>query len=346
MQRTRMIVGAIAVLATAALSAQNITGLPRVSPHAQTTQKVGISTITVDYHRPSVNGREVFGTLVPYDAVWRAGANDNTTITFSDDATVEGEALAAGTYGLHMIPGAENWTIIFSNNSTSWGSFSYDEAEDALRVEVTAVEAPFQEQLSYGFDDVSANEATVYLHWADRKVPVTVAFDTPALAVAKINNDLRHLPGFNWQGWNSAANYCLQSGNDLEQGLEWSDRSIQLNRNAVNLFVKAGILNALERGDEGKETEQEAFDLASEQQVNAFGYNYLLQRNDVDRAIEIFQYNVDKNPESWNVYDSLAEAQAAKGDTGAAVANYKKAREMAPEAQHARIDGILAGLES
>ncbi len=345
--KNRITLVAVALLAWAAVaSAQNITGLPRVSPHAEVTQKVGISTVTVDYHRPSVNDREVFGTLVPFGAVWRAGANDNTTITFSDDLSVEGESLAAGTYGLHMLPGEEAWEIIFSNNSTSWGSFSYDETEDALRVSVNAeTSAVFNEQLSYGFEAVSATEGTLALHWADLKVPVKLSVDTPALAINKIKNDLRHLPGFNWQGWNSAANYCLQNGVDLEQGLAWSEQSINRNPNAVNLFVKAGILTALERVDEGKSTEQEAFELASEAQVNAFGYNYLFQRNDVDRALEIFQFNVDKNPESWNAHDSLAEALATKGDTEAAIANYRKALEMAPEAQHARIEGVLIGLE-
>src|SRR5262249_44033523 len=110
--------------------------LPRISQHGETSQTIGISTVTIKYSRPLANGREVWGKIVPYGKVWRSGANENTTITFSDDATIEGKALPAGTYGLHMIPDKDQWTIIFSKNSTSWGSFSYDQKEDALRVTV------------------------------------------------------------------------------------------------------------------------------------------------------------------------------------------------------------------
>src|SRR5262249_3783013 len=105
--------------------------LPRPSQRAQITQRVGITDITITYHRPLVNDRKVWDALVPYGKVWRAGANENTTITFSDPVTIEGKALDAGTYGLHMIPTADQWTIIFSKNSTSWGAFTYDQAEDA-----------------------------------------------------------------------------------------------------------------------------------------------------------------------------------------------------------------------
>ncbi len=347
MQLSRTWIAAIAILALAgAATAQNITGLPRVSPHAKAKQTVGLSTVSVDYHRPSVNDRDVWGALVPYDAVWRAGANDNTTITFSDDATVEGQPLAAGTYGLHMIPGEGDWTVIFSNNSTSWGSFSYDESEDALRVTVTPAEAAgFREQLVYGFDGVSDSEATLYLEWADLRVPVKVGFDTPTLAIRHIQNQLRHIPGFSWQGFNSAAAYCLRSGDDLEQGLAWADQSIGINSNPNNLFIKASLLNKMGRGEEAAEIESEVLALATEAQINGFGYNYLFQQSDIDSAIRMFQYNVEQHPESWNVYDSLAEAYAAKGETDIAIENYRKALEMAPEAQHQRIEGAIAGLE-
>ena len=348
MKLSRTWIVAIAILALAgAAAAQNITGLPRVSPHAKAKQTIGLSTVSVDYHRPSVNDREVWGTLVPFDAVWRAGANDNTTISFSDDATVEGQPLAAGTYGLHMIPGEGDWTVIFSTNSTSWGSFSYDEAEDALRVTVTPVGAAgFREQLAYGFDDVSDGEATLYLEWADLRVPVKVGFDTPSLAIQHIENQLRHIPGFTWQGFNSAAAYCLRSGNDLEKGLAWADRSIGINSNPNNLFIKANLLNKLGREEEAAEIESQVLASATEAQINGFGYNYLFQQQNPDAAIRMFQYNVDQHPESWNVYDSLAEGYAVKGETELAIENYRKALEMAPEDQHQRIEGALAGLEN
>jgi hypothetical protein len=111
--------------------------LPTLSQRAVVIQRIGLTDITIVYHEPYVGGREIWGKTVPYGKVWRAGANENTTITFADDVSIEGKPLPAGTYGLHVIPNADHWTIIFSKNSTSWGSFSYDEKEDALRVDVT-----------------------------------------------------------------------------------------------------------------------------------------------------------------------------------------------------------------
>ena len=131
-----------------------ILDLPRASQHAVVTQRIGITDVTINYHRPVVNKRKVWGGLVPYGDVWRAGANENTTIAFSDPVSVEGKTLPKGTYGLHMIPGENEWTVIFSKNSTSWGSFTYDQKEDALRVAVKPQSTDFHEALTYDFDDV------------------------------------------------------------------------------------------------------------------------------------------------------------------------------------------------
>lgn len=333
-----------ASLVTVPLAAQNIQGLPRVSPHAVLTQSVGISEITIDYHRPLVNDRDVWATLVPDGAVWRAGANDNTTITFSDDVKVEGKELAAGTYGLHMIPGEGSWAVIFSNNSTSWGSFSYDEAEDALRVDVEAGAAPFTEQLRYQFDEVGADQATVALVWEKVRVPFLVEVDTNSLVLAKVRNDLRHLPGFGWQGWNSAAAYCLRTGINEEEALGWAERSVSMNENATNLITQSGLLAKLDRADEASEVEGRAIAMASEAQLNQIGYRYLFQMQDNDRAIELFKQNVAAHPESWNTYDSLGEAYVARGDNELALQNYQKALEMAPDGQQSRVQGIVDGL--
>ena len=258
---------------------------------------------------------------------------------------IEGQELPAGTYGLHMIPTESDWSVIFSNNSTSWGSFSYDEAEDALRVETIPVEsATFEEQLRYGFDSVSDDSATITLHWANLTVPFTAELDTHGLALTKIRNDLRHLPGFNWQGWNSAANYCLQNDINHEEALEWAERSITMNENATNLMTKSGLFRQSGQETEAAAAEDRALGLADEAQTNAIGYNFLLQRNDLDKAIEIFERNVSDHPESWNVYDRLGEALATKGETAMAITNYAKALEMAPEAQQGRIKGVLEGL--
>ena len=134
--RALLVLEALLLLGSFGLAQSFVLDLPRPSQHAVITQRIGITDVTINYHRPMVNKRKVWGGLVPYGQVWRAGANENTTIKFTDPVTIEGKPLPAGAYGLHMIPGENEWTVIFSRNSTSWGSFTYNQAEDALRVTV------------------------------------------------------------------------------------------------------------------------------------------------------------------------------------------------------------------
>lgn len=348
--RPLTLLAVLALLAAAAWApapradAQPVT-LPRVSPHAVLSQTVGLTEVTIDYHRPSVNEREIWGGLVPYGQVWRAGANENTTITFSDPVRVEGRELAAGSYGLHVIPGEDEWVIAFSTVDTAWGSFTYDEAEDALRVTVAPEPAPFEEQLRYEVSDVDLDSATVALHWAGLRVPFGIEVDTPKVVTESLEAELRGIARFNWQSWAQAANWLSANDVDQEKALEWIDFSINQNPTVNNHFVKAQILNRLERTDEAAAVLAEAEGLASsEAEMNALGYGFL-QAGQVDKAIEIFQRNVDDHPGSWNVYDSLGEAHAAAGDTDRAVELYSKALEMAPEAQHPRIEGVLEQLQ-
>jgi hypothetical protein len=154
---------------------------------ASVTQRLGTDgDITIDYSRPGVKGRKIWGGLVPYGMnpgdkyskdkpyPWRAGANQNTTIEFKKDVLVEGKPLPAGKYGIHMIPGEKEWTVIFSKNNSAWGSFAYNQDEDALRVTVTPAKAPYQEWLMFGFDDLAGTSATAYLHWEELKVPLKI----------------------------------------------------------------------------------------------------------------------------------------------------------------------------
>ena len=334
---------ALVLTALPAVAQQNIQGLPNISQKQSITQTVGISQITVAYHRPLVKDRPLYGALVPYGQVWRAGANDNTTITFSDPVEVEGQPLAAGTYGLHMLPGENEWQILFSTNSTSWGSFSYDEAEDALRVSVKPEQAPHQEILQYEFDHLTTEAGTVALHWGELRVPFRVAFDTNELVVAKLRNDLRHQPGFSWMGFATAANYCLANDINLDEAMTWADRALAIQENFSTLQVKAGLLDQAGQGEEAVALLERALEGANERQVNALGYQFI-QRGMTEKAIEVFARNVADHPESWNVWDSLGEAQAAAGETRDAIANYEKALSLAPEAQKGRIEGLLAGL--
>src|ERR1700751_628923 len=215
--------------------------LPRISQHGVTTQTIGISTVTIDYSRPLAGSREVWGKTVPYGKVWRAGANENSTITFSDDVTIEGKPLPAGTYGLHMIPDKDQWTIIFSKDSTSWGSFSYDEKEDALRVTVKPHPAEMFEQLAYPFEDVKPDSAVATLRWEKRAVPFQIGVDVKAVVLRSIKNELRNVGGFTWGGFDGAAQWCLDNNYELEQAMKWEETSIQGEPRFENWETKSRI---------------------------------------------------------------------------------------------------------
>lgn len=162
----------------------------RQSQKSSVTQYVGVDTqITVKYSRPAVKGRVVWGNLVPYGLgtseryadgkpfPWRAGANENTTIELNNDVKIEGSALPAGKYSIHMIPSEVDWIIIFNKKSNQWGSFSYDESADALRVTVTPVEAPFEEFLTYRFGNITENSVVGFLHWEKLKIPFQITLN-------------------------------------------------------------------------------------------------------------------------------------------------------------------------
>ena len=335
------------VLLAAALpaAAQAPLTLPQPSPEASVGQTVGLTEISIHYHRPAVNKRKVWGELVPYGEVWRAGANENTTFTVSSPVKVEGKALAAGTYGLHVIPTEKEWTVVFSKMSNAWGSFSYDPKEDALRVTVTSAKAPFEERLSYSFADTSNRAATMVLRWEEIAVPVHIEVDTPSVVVESLRTQLRGLPRFSWQGWNGAAAYCLRNDVNLDEALEWSNRSIQMNENFQNLRTKAGLLEKKGDTKAAEALRAKSLPLATEVDMNLYGYQLLGDRK-FDEAIAVFRKNVKDHPKSWNTYDSLADAYLTKGDKKLAAEYYNQALAMTQdETQKKRISTILAGIK-
>src|SRR5262249_17936542 len=204
--------------------------------------------------------------------VWRAGANENTTISFSSPVKIDGKTLAAGTYGLHTIPTEKDWTIIFSKMSVAWGSFSYDEKEDALRIKATPKAlAASQERLGYTFDDPTAGSVTVALRWEKLEVPFKLEVDTPTVAMAAIRDQLRGLPRFGWVGWNQAARYWVQNGGDLAEAGQMVDRSIGIQETYQNLTTRAMILE--KKGDAAGATaaRNKAMSLATEVDINQRG---------------------------------------------------------------------------
>ena len=260
MKKIRLLVLFSSVLLVSSLSyAQTATGetlmldLPRASQHALVTQRIGITDITVNYHRPLVNGRQIWGKVVPYGQVWRAGANENTTITFSDPVTIEGQPLDKGTYGLHMIPGENQWTVIFSKDSTAWGSFSYKQEEDALRVNVKPQPAEAHNALAYDFDDVKPDSTVVTMSWDKVAVPFKVEVKVNDLVTASIHRHLYGLNQYYWEGWDDAAAYFLANKINLDEALKDEDQSIQAEERYDNLLNKSKILEAMGRKQDAED---------------------------------------------------------------------------------------------
>jgi hypothetical protein len=329
------------------LSNAQVPGLttPDVSPAASATQVVGLTEMTVTYNRPATNGRKVWGALVPYDQVWRAGANQNTTVSFSTPVTVNGTSLAAGTYGLHMIPSTGNWTVIFSRESGAWGSFSYDQKEDAARVIARPQIAEFQERLGFSFDEPTRDSVVLAMRWERVRLPIEIKIDVARTVLDNYRAQLRGLPRFGWQGWNQAANWAAQNDIDLDDATAWIDRSIGMNRNFTNVRTKALILEKQGDATAAARLRSEAFAIATEADLNAYGYQLIGQQR-LDDAIAMFERNVKAHPQSWNVYDSLAEAYGLKGDKKKAIENYSKALSLTTDsAQKTRITATIEQLQ-
>jgi len=212
---------------------------PRASQKQVVTQTVGFTDVTITYSRPGVKGRQIWGGLVPYDKVWRTGANEATTIAFSDDVTINGQPLPKGTYSLHTIPGKDEWTIVFNTTANQWGSFNYDPAKDALRVKAKPHGDEFHEWLTFEIPDVSPDSATIAIKWANLAVPFTVGTNTTQKVLADARAAVAAAKPDDWQTPLRAATFAIENRVDLEEAKKWLDQSIKANENIRNLFEKA-----------------------------------------------------------------------------------------------------------
>ena len=326
-------------------AAQSFTlDLPRQSQHAVITQRIGITDITINYHRPRVAGRKVWGGLVPYGEVWRAGANENTTITFTDPVTIEGKALDRGTYGLHMIPGADNWVLIFSKNATSWGSFTYDKAEDALRVDVKPRAADMHEALTYDFDEVKPDSTVVVMEWEKVAVPFKVGVDTHDIVEASLKTQLRGLTQYTWISWDDASNYLLAEKVDLPDALTYSNKSIENEDRYDNEITKSKVLLAMNRKDDAAMAEKRALELATPLQLHLYARGLQGEKRS-DEAFLIFRENAKKHPDMWFVHSGLARMYCSEGKYDDAAKEMKVALAGAPDNQKVYVQGLVTKLE-
>ena len=319
--------------------------LPRQSQRAQISQRIGITDITISYHRPLVNDRKVWGNLVPYGQVWRAGANENTTITFSDPVQIEGKPLDKGTYGLHMIPNADEWTIIFSKASTSWGAFTYDEKEDALRVTVKPQSTDMHNALTYDFDQLKPDSAVVELEWEKLAVPFKVSVDVHDVVEASLKKQLRNLSQYTWMSWDEAANYFLTEKIALDDALTYANKSIENEDRYDNEDTKAKVLTALNRKDEAAVAQKKALDLASPLQIHIYARQLQAQKRS-EEAFAIFRENAKKHPDQWFIHSGLARIYCSQGKFDDAAKEMKLALAGAPDNQKTYVDGLVKRLEA
>jgi Protein of unknown function (DUF2911) len=319
--------------------------LPDVSQHARTTQRIGLTDITIDYHRPLVAGRKIFGGLQPYGEVWRAGANYNTTIAFSDSVRIDGHPLAAGTYGLHMIPGQSSWIVIFSKNSTSWGSFTYDSTEDALRVRVTPHAIPNEEVLTYSFDDPKPSSVTVTMRWADVAVPFHIDVDVPHIVARDLRLQLRGRVQTEWQPWEEVANYLLENSLDANEALRDAEQSIAIEDRFENEITRVRALRALGRTAEADSAQAKAIGMGTQAQV--YGFARTLQRLGQQQvALDIFRQDLRKHPGTSTSHLEAARIAVASGDFPRAIEETKTAAALASPAMRGVLQEVVTQLQN
>lgn len=335
------------ILSTAGtcLAQSALLDLPLGSQHAIVTQSIGITDITVDYHRPLVKGRTIWGKVVPYGEVWRAGANQNTTIAFTDAVTIEGQPLAKSVYGLHMIPAEDQWTVIFSKVHTAWGSFTYNESEDALRVTVKPQASDMHEALTYDFDDVKADSAVVTLRWEKVAVPFKVGVDVHEIVKTSLHNQLQGLPQYTWEGWDDAASYLLAEKYDLDEALKYEETSIKTEPRFDNLLTKSQILDAIGRKQEAETAKKQALDRATAAQL--YGYGRLLQnQGKQDEAFDYFRQAAKKDPNEWVVHDGTARIYSSQGNFDAALKEMQISLAGAPDNQKIFLEPLVKKLQA
>ncbi len=279
-------------------------------------------------------------------APWRAGANENTLITFQHDVSVAGMPLKAGTYGLFMAVAPDGTvTVIFSRDSAVWGSFFYDAAHDALRVPVRWEDAPFREQLTYDFSGVTKDSAVLALSWENKRIPIPLKFDTVAIAVAGLKEELQGSRQFHNDAWVEASAYLLENNVDLPLALNWADFAVSDgfagDRNFRTLSNKADILEKLGRTAEANDVMDEALKLGGTLDIHQYARRQLAMHNTA-RALAAFKLNAQLHPDAWPVNYGLARGYSAVGDYKAALEALLRAQGQVPAGDRVNAEAIKA----
>jgi tetratricopeptide (TPR) repeat protein len=326
--KTALFAAGLFVLSALAAVAQPAVRLPEASPAAEAGQTIGVTDVTIRYHRPAVNKRRIWDGQVPYGVVWRAGANENTTIAFSTPVKLEGREVPAGTYALYMIPSASPWTLILSRFVGDWGAYNYDPAEDVLRVPLTPRPSPeSQERLVYTFDDLAADSATLSLRWEKLVVPIRIQVDVPATVRASIQAELRGGKHWSSDAWAAAARWELRNG-DLDAALRCADHALATGTSFTALRTKAAVLEKKGDAKGAAELRARAHSVANEAELLNVTIPPMLGEKKYDEAIawlDGYAAQHPGSPELWRVHAFLGDAYSGKKDRERARAEYEKA---------------------
>ncbi|HVE71455.1 MAG TPA: DUF2911 domain-containing protein [Thermoanaerobaculia bacterium] len=354
----RSLTAVLAILFPVVLAAQAISLPPNGdNQKSSVTQHIGPVKVTVEYNSPDVhapNGEDrrgkIWGTDVAHygfrdetfgtctQCPWRAGANENTVFTVSHDVKIEGQPLPAGKYGLHVAVAKEGepWTLIFSKNHRSWGSYYYDPAEDALRVSVKPAKSDYHEWLTYEFTDRKTDQATVALKWEDVQLPWTIKVDNATdLYLSQIRDELRNSPGFNWQNWVAAANYALQAKRPND-ALEFANAAVSRQfvgqENFQTLSMLAMAQEASGKTADAQATREKAIAHRTAGPVEIHQYaRQLLTQGKKEDALRVWELNAKRNGDAWPVHVGLARGYSANGRYQDALKHAKLALAQAPD---------------
>ena len=335
---------------------------------ASVTQGIGLVRVSITYNSPDVHSPtgedrrgKIWGGLVPYgltnlgtlgvcgdNCPWRGGANENTVFTVSHDVLIQGQPLPAGSYGLHFIPGPEEWTILFSKTNNAWGSYFYDPKEDALRVTAKPEKSAYNEWLTYEFIDRKPDRAVAALRWEDLQVPFTISVpDMVGLYVANLRRELKSNAAFSWQNWNAAARYCLRNKTNLQEAESWAERAVTLRPLFTTLATLADLQAANGREVESRKTMARALEDSTANSLELDQYaSRLLGEKKNDEALKVFELNVRRHPEDWYVHAGLARGYNALGRKKEALAAARIALEKATDPVGRRyVEGLIKQYE-
>ncbi len=311
-------------------------------------ERIGITDVEIHYDRPGVKGREgkIYSTLVVHkgyrnlseeygtatEAPWRAGANENTTMEFSTAVKIEGKELPAGKYGFFIAYDPNECTLIFSKNNQSWGSYFYDNKEDALRVNVKPAQLEKSvEWLKYEFINQTENSANIALQWEHTQIAFKVEVDLVQTQLDNFRSELRGSKGFSWESWEQAAFFCLEQNINFKEALTWSNNAVSFNKNFQTMSTKAGLLEKLNRPVEADSLMKAAVSLGTMNDLHQYGKRLIALKKNKE-ALEIFTLNATKNPKQYTTYMGLMRGYSAKGDYKTALTHAKSALAVAPDA--------------